>query len=131
MLIQRILGKRGASAHLPMIASRTAAGGAVFALLACLMAGCGGGSSNNATKVAQATLSPTVVSLVAGQVVTLSPAAVNSQNVAVTTTFTFNSTNTAVATISPGGLLCGGAWDSTFVVCNGNNAQGNQITGTA
>lgn len=132
MLIQRILGKRGANAHLSIFASRRAAGAAALALLASLVAGCGGGSSNNsATTVAQVSLTPSVVSLIAGQVVTLSASAVNSQNVAVTTTFTFNSSDTTVATVSPGGLVCGGVWDSTFVVCNGNNAQGNQITGTA
>lgn len=104
-----------------------------IALLVSLMAGCGGSSStNSATTVAQVTLTPAVVSLVAGQVVTVSASAVNSANVPVTTVpFTFNSSNTAVATVSPGGLVCGGVWDSTFVVCNGNDALGNQITGTA
>ncbi len=69
--------------------------------------------------------------MVAGQVVTLTVSAVNSDNAAVTTTFTFNSTNTSIATISPQGSVCAGVWDSAFVVCNGSDAHANPITGTA
>ena len=131
MLIQRILNARGKNAQLSFFASRTAVRGVVIAFLAGLIAGCGGGSSNNTTTVAQVTLTPDVVSLIAGQVVTLSPAAVNSQGLSVSTTFTFNSSNTTVANISPAGQVCGGVWDSTFVVCSGNDAHGNPISGTA
>jgi hypothetical protein len=46
-------------------------------------------------------------------------------------TFTFNSSNTAVATVSPGGLVCGGVWDAFFVVCNGLDSSGNPIAGSA
>ncbi|HZS27722.1 MAG TPA: hypothetical protein VFB76_10870, partial [Candidatus Angelobacter sp.] len=81
--------------------------------------------------MAQVLVTPTSASLVAGEVFTLTPSAVNSSNGAVTTTFTFNSSNTAIATISPAGSVCGGVWDSTFVVCNGNDASGNPISGTA
>jgi len=69
--------------------------------------------------------------MVAGQVVSLSASAVNSANNAVSTTFTFNSTNTSIATISPQGNVCAGVWDSAFVVCNGLDAQNNPISGTA
>jgi hypothetical protein len=69
--------------------------------------------------------------MVAGQVVTLSASAVNSANTVVSTTFTFNSTNTSIATISPQGSVCAGVWDSAFVVCNGNDAHGSAISGTA
>src|SRR6266478_722240 len=55
----------------------------------------------------------------------------NSANTPVATTFTFNSSNTKIATISPQGNVCAGVWDSSFVVCNGSDAQGNPITGTA
>jgi len=106
---------------------------AALAILLVLLAGCGGGShsGSNGTAVAQVVISPTTISLVAGQVVGVNTSAVNSSNVAVTTTFTFNSSNTTVATVSPAGLVCGGVWDSTFVVCNGNDVHGNPITGTA
>src|SRR4029077_9847032 len=36
-----------------------------------------------------------------------------------------------VATISPKGEVCGGVWDSLFVVCNGTDALGNPVSGTA
>ncbi len=69
--------------------------------------------------------------MVAGEVVGLSASAVNSDNANVTATFTFNSSNTQIATISPAGNVCAGVWDSAFVVCNGSDAQGNPISGTA
>jgi len=99
-------------------------------LFVSLMAGCGGSKSVNNT-VAAVNVAPATLSMVAGQVVTLSASAVNSANTAVSTTFTFNSTNTSIATISPQGSVCAGVWDSAFVVCNGSDAQGNPISGTA
>jgi hypothetical protein len=132
MFIQPILTRRGSSAPFSAFASSAAARLAAVALLVGLMAGCGGGSSPaTSTTVAQVLISPSTISLVAGQVIPVSASAVNASNNAVATTFTFNSSNTAVATISPAGLVCGGVWDSTFVVCNGNDTQGNPITGTA
>lgn len=103
---------------------------ALFLLFLSLMAGCGGGSSTN-NVVASVSLAPATLSLVAGQVVPITAAAVNSANSNVVTTFTFNSTNTSIATISPSGSVCGGVWDSAFVVCNGSDAQGNPISGSA
>lgn len=105
-------------------------------LLAAALAGCGGGSYSSSkinSTVAQVTLMPSSVSVVAGQVTQISAGAVNSAGAAVTPlpTFTFNSSNTSVATVSPGGLVCGGVWDSFFIVCNGNDALGNPIGGSA
>lgn len=133
MPIQWILSQRGQSALLSTFASRPAVKMAAMAILLGFVAGCGGGSSSSSksTIVAQVLVNPTSASLVAGQVLSLAPSAVNSSNAPVTTTFTFNSSNTAVATISPAGLVCGGVWDSTFVVCNGNDALGNPISGSA
>lgn len=133
MSIQRILSQRAQNALLSIFASRSASKMAAVAVLLGFVAGCGGGSSSSKknTTVAQVLVTPTSASLVAGQVFTLTPSAVNSSNVAVTTTFTFNSSNTAVASISPAGLVCGGVWDSTFVVCKGNDASGNPISGSA
>lgn len=103
------------------------------------LAGCGGGGTpspnnpNSTTTVAQVTLTPSSISVVAGEVVTVSASAVNSSGNAISPipTITFNSSNTQVATVSPGGLVCGGVWDSFFIVCNGTNAQGNPVAGTA
>jgi hypothetical protein len=103
---------------------------AVIVLFLAFMAGCGGSKSANNT-VAVVAVSPASLSMVAGQVVGLSVSAVNSSNNTVNTTFTFHSTDTSIATISPGGQVCAGVWDSIFVVCNGFDALGNPITGTA
>lgn len=108
--------------------------------LAAALAGCGGGygsgsgtAVNPATAVAQVSLTPASLSVVAGEVVQLSFSAVNASGGAVspTPTFTFNSSNTKIATVSPAGLVCGGVWDSFFITCNGNDAQGNPVAGTA
>ncbi|MGH9571794.1 MAG: YncE family protein, partial [Candidatus Angelobacter sp.] len=101
-------------------------------IVGALLAGCGGGSSSskNNNVVAQVTLAPASLSLEAGQVSDpLSVTAVNSSNNAVTTTFSFNSANPALATISPGGLVCAGVWDSTFVTCSGTSASGSPLSG--
>ena len=103
---------------------------AVIALFLSFMAGCGGSKSTNNT-VAVVTVTPASLSMVAGEVSPLSVAAVNSANTTVNTTFTFHSSDTSIATISPGGQVCAGVWDSIFVVCNGFDALGNPITGTA
>jgi len=95
-----------------------------------LAAGCGGSSSSNNNTVASVTVSPATISLVAGQVVSINAAAVNAAGNPVNTTFTFNSSNTNIATISPAGLVCGGVWDSLFVVCNDTDALGNLVSGT-
>jgi hypothetical protein len=103
---------------------------ALIALLVSWTAGCGGSKSANNT-IAAVQIAPATLSMVAGQVVTLTVSAVNSANAAVSTTFTFNSTNTSIDTISPQGSVCAGVWDSAFVVCNGSDAHANPITGTA
>lgn len=103
---------------------------ALTVLFVLFMAGCGGSKSVNNT-VATVRVSPATLSMVAGQVVGINASAVNSANNTVSTTFTFNSTNTSIATISPQGNVCAGVWDSAFVVCNGSDAQGNPISGTA
>lgn len=106
------------------------AGLALIALFVSWTAGCGGSKSANTT-VAAVNVGPASLSMVAGEVVGLSASAVNSANANVATTFTFNSSNTKIATVSPAGNVCAGVWDSAFVVCNGSDAQGNPITGTA
>jgi trimeric autotransporter adhesin len=130
MLIRRIVNLRGRCA-LFNGSPRRALAPAILLVLAGFLGGCGGGSKSANNTVAQVLIAPSSASLVAGQVLSLSTSAVNSANTSVLTTFTFNSSNTAVATISPAGLVCGGVWDSTFVVCNGADAHGNPISGTA
>src|SRR5215470_7844807 len=129
MLIPQILGRRGKNALFSPCAWHAHVMAALI-ILAGFLAGCGGGKSAN-TRVAQVLVSPASASLVAGQVLSLSVTAVNSDNANISATFTFNSSNISVATISPGGLVCGGVWDSTFVVCNGSDSLGNPVSGSA
>jgi trimeric autotransporter adhesin len=104
-------------------------------LVAAALAGCGGGSTPVSTSpktVTQVTLSPSSVSLVAGQVFQVSAGAQSSSGSPPNPapTITFNSSNTSVATVSSSGLVCGGVWDSFFIVCNGNDKLGNPIAGS-
>jgi len=132
MDIQRNLCQAGGRAVLGAQTRPFSAGLALILLIvAVFTAGCGGSSSKNKNIVAQVNISPATASLVAGQVITVSASASNSAGNAVTTTFTFNSSNTAIATVSPSGQICGGVWDSTFVLCNGTDSSGNPVTGNA
>jgi trimeric autotransporter adhesin len=100
-------------------------------IFAFFLAGCGGSKSSANNTVAQVTLSPSTASLVAGQVLPISASAVNSAGTGVATTFTFSSSNPAVATVSPQGQVCGGVWDSLFQVCNAGISGTATITATA
>ena len=103
-----------------------------FGLFLLAVAGCGGGSSSSKNAVAQVSLTPASLSLESGQVSDpLQVKAVDSTGAAATTTFTFNSSNPSLATISPSGQVCAGVWDSTFVSCNGTTAAGAPLTGSA
>lgn len=103
--------------------------------LAAALTSCGGGYNSGAAgnAVAQVTLTPASVSVVAGEVSQLgfNATTVSGGTPSPAPTFTFNSSNTQVATVSPSGLVCGGIWDSFFIVCNGTNSMGNPVQGTA
>jgi hypothetical protein len=85
------------------------------------LAACGGGSTSSSTVVSQILLSPTTVSLNEGAVVGLSAVAENSSGGVVAADLTFASSNNNVATISSGGLICGGVWDANIINCNATN----------
>jgi len=97
-----------------------------------LLAGCGGGNSTNTT-VATIVLSPTSFSLNEGDVATLSATAENSAGTVVSADITFTSSNANIATISSGGLICGGVWDANIINCNATIGQAGvgQVTITA
>ncbi len=103
---------------------------AVFLIL---LAGCGGGTSTATPVVASITLSPTTISLNEGGVATLSAAAKNSAGAIIAADITFTSSNPSIATISTGGLICGGVWDSSTINCNAASGQAGvgQVTITA
>lgn len=106
--------------------------GFILSIMA-VLSGCGGGSSSN--KVTQVNLSPTAISMNAGDVIQISATAADSSNNTQSANFTFNSSNTSIATVentngASSALICAGVWDTSFIVCNGTSA-GVPLTGTA
>jgi len=99
-------------------------------LLSAVVAGCGGSSSKVNNTVTQITVTPSTLSLNAGDVAQPLFLTENSAGTPVAANTTFTSSNTNVATVSTAGAVCGGQWDSTFVVCNGVIA-GVPVQGTA
>src|SRR6476660_7806439 len=91
------------------------AGLAALGLFLSLLAGCGGGSSSNSSNVAVVSVDPSSLSMVAGQVTRMRVRAVTAAKTPDTTTFTFDSATTKIATVSPAGNVCGGVWDSAFI----------------
>src|SRR5205085_4428699 len=107
-----------------------------FLALALILSACGGG--DNSTSVgapAAVALGPSTVSLDFGQVTSLSVTVTDAKGTAIlTVTPTFQSSNTAVASVSTSGLVCAGTWDSltTPVVCTPATTAGTaNITATA
>jgi hypothetical protein len=116
-----------------VFALRCLAAAAAFPLFLSLAA-CGGSNKAN-TKIAKVLVSPTTISLNEGGVATLSAIAQNSDGAVIPADITFSSSNTAIATVSSGGLVCGGVWDSNIINCNATVGQGGvgqaQITATS
>ncbi len=83
--------------------------------------GCGGHKSSSGSGIpAKINLGPATVSLNLGSVdtsLTTSVVDVNNATVSTAVPLTFASSNPTVASVSPGGSVCGGSWDSSFVVC--------------
>ncbi len=80
--------------------------------------GCGGSGTATSSIVTQLILTPSPVSLNEGGVATLSAVAQNSAGTAVAADISFSSNNTNIATVSAGGLVCGGIWDASIINCN-------------
>jgi hypothetical protein len=106
-------------------------------LLSLGLSGCGGGDTSTTvdTPPATVTLSPSTLSMDRGAVVQLFVTVQDAEgNILLGQTPTFNSSNTAVVTVSNNGLLCAGTWDSltTPVVCTPAAASGtSNLTATA
>ena len=104
--------------------------------LALFLIGCGGSGPTKAVgDVATVTLTPSPVSIEAGDVLQMTVSALDANKQSVfNQTFKFNSTNPAIQ-IANNGLLCGGTWDSlaTPVNCKPANpgTAGIQTTLTA
>ncbi len=103
------------------------------AILLVLLSGCGGGSNASSSLAATITLTPTTISLNEGGVATLSAVALNSNGTIVAADISFTSSNPNIATISSGGLICGGVWDANIINCQPTIGQGGvgQATITA
>ena len=94
---------------------------AAFAVVLMLsLAGCGGGSSSTTAIPNTLTAAPSFISLNFGNVAAISATVTDSKGVLVTNppTFTYSSSNTAVATVSSAGSVCAGKWDALFIVCD-------------
>src|ERR1039458_3784756 len=81
-----------------------------------LLAGCGGGKATTNPIPATIVLSPTTVSLNEGDVTTISAIAEDSSGNPIAADIAFTSSNPNIATISTGGSICGGVWDSSFKI---------------
>ncbi len=104
----------------------------VTAICLSLLAGCGGSSTKTPTP-AKIVLSPTTVSLNEGDVATISAIAEDSSGNPIAADIAFTSSNPNIATVSTGGSICGGVWDSSFIVCSATIGQAGvgQVTVTA
>jgi hypothetical protein len=96
------------------------------------LGGCGGSSStiNSNNSVVTIVLSATTFSLNEGEVVTLTATPEDSSGTVIAADVTYTSSNTAVANVSTAGLICGGAWDASFIVCTPTIGQGGIGTAT-
>lgn len=99
--------------------------------LSLILTGCGGGGSSSSSQtVTQVVLTPSTVSVNAGEVFQLSATPENAAGTAVTATVTYQSSNSNIAAVSNAGEICGGSWDASFIVCNGVSG-GTFVSGTA
>jgi Bacterial Ig-like domain (group 2) len=96
------------------------------------LAGCGG-SGTKTPAVASITITPTTLSLNEGAVGAISATAQDSTGATVAADITFTSSNNSIATVSSGGLVCGGVWDANIINCNPTVGQSGvgQVTITA
>lgn len=86
--------------------------------LSLLWSGCGG-SSSTATQIV---MTPTAMSLHWGETRQLTAQPETSAGAAVTTqAVTYSSSNSAIAGVTAGGVVCGGSWDSAGIVCSPPN----------
>jgi len=93
--------------------------------------GCGGAAKVQTPVASSITLSPTTLSVNEGQVVTLSATAYNSSGAVIAVDLTFSSSNSALASVSTAGLVCGGQFDSNSIVCSPNGDGTATVTVTS
>jgi hypothetical protein len=103
----------------------------IFALLT--VAGCGGGSKAGAPLFpGKVTLNPsTATSLQAGGTLSFTAAVQTASGTNLTTTITYDSSDTSILNVSPNGIACAGHWDAFFTTCTPGNSGPVTVTATA
>ena len=96
-------------------------------LLLNFLAACGGNGTTTGVPT-QIVLSPTILSLNKLAVVALSATAEDAAGGTVAADLSFASSNNNVATVSTGGLVCGGVWDNLATPVNCNPGAVGQVT---
>lgn len=89
---------------------------------------CGGGTKVGTPVATSIILTPSTVSVTEGQVVTLTATALDYNGNTVVVDMTFSSSNSALASVSSAGLVCGGQFDSDNIVCSPNGDGQATIT---
>jgi Bacterial Ig-like domain (group 2) len=92
------------------------------------IAGCSGSGAVKTPVAASITLTPTTLSVNEGQVVTITATAYDSTGAVVAVDYTYSSSNSALASVSAAGLVCGGVFDSNSIVCSPNGDGQATIT---
>lgn len=102
----------------------------VSMLFLALITGCGG--SKVATPTATSvTVSPSMLSINEGQVLPITAIAKNYAGSPIVVDMTWTSSNTNLVTVSPGGLVCGGKFDSNNIVCTPSGDGQATVTATS
>jgi len=107
---------------------------AVIVFVTLLLPACGGHKPPGASPFpAKINLTPSVsASMDTGTILAFVASAQNGANTSINPTFTFNSDNPSVVTVSPAGIACAGSWNSTFNSCTSNGAYGTaNVTASA
>jgi trimeric autotransporter adhesin len=105
----------------------------VVGFLFSLLGACGGHKSSGTSPFpGRIILTPgTSASLQLGGTLTFTASAQNSSGTSVTTTFTFQSSDTNILNLAPNGVACAGVWDASFVNCTPQNYGPVQVTASA
>ncbi|MBZ5679506.1 MAG: hypothetical protein LAO24_05310 [Acidobacteriia bacterium] len=106
---------------------------AVAACLLCIVSGCGGHRSPGLPiQAARINLSPNPsTSVQVGSILIFTASAQNASGSVISATFTYQSSDTNILNISPGGVGCAGRWDASFTICTPQGTGVVQVTASA
>ena len=89
-----------------------------------MMLGACGGGSPTANVVDKITINNTTISLNQGDVAQLSATATDKNGATAVAALTYISSNPALISVSPSGLMCAGTWDTNNIVCTPTTQTG-------